>query len=154
MESNKNNLTTKVLFYGQCDDSQGTVDESMMKEWEYNTIQSMYNENILKGKLITNYIVYASTKMWYCRTCKIHYMNFSRIWSPRHFQYMQILRSGDHANMFCLKIAWVFAKLWWYKIWSVESSFIHSRQKIIQLLYMYTLRCGHQRCDKLSVLTY
>ncbi len=32
---------------------------------------------------------------------------------------------------FCLKISSIVAKLWWYKIWSVESSFIHSRQKSI-----------------------
>ncbi len=39
--------------------------------------------------------------------------------------------SGNHASLFCLKIAWVVAKLWWYKIWLVESSYIHSRQKSI-----------------------
>ncbi len=44
-------------------------------------------------------------------------------WEPTH--------SGDHASLLCLKIAWVVAKLWWYKIWSVESLFIRSRQKSI-----------------------
>ncbi len=44
-------------------------------------------------------------------------------WEPTHL--------GNHASLFSLKFAWVAAKLWWYKIWSVESSFIHSRPKSI-----------------------
>ncbi len=43
------------------------------------------------------------------------------------FTFWESTHSGDHTSLFCLKIAWVVAKLWWYKMWS----FIHSRQTSI-----------------------
>ncbi len=49
--------------------------------------------------------------------------------------------------LFCLKIVWAIVKLWWFKVWSVESLFIHSRQTNQTI----TLKCVHQRCDKLIV---
>ncbi len=58
-------------------------------------------------------------------------------WDPTH--------SGDHTSLCCLKIARVVAKLWWYKFWPVESSFIHSRQKSINsytcILWDVITRC-------------
>ncbi len=33
-------------------------------------------------------MVFTVQAMCYCRTCKIHYIKYSRIWSPRHFHYM------------------------------------------------------------------
>ncbi len=47
------------------------------------------------------------------------------------FMFWEYTHSRDHVSLFCLKIAWVVAKLWWSNIWSVESSFIHSKQKSI-----------------------
>ncbi len=53
------------------------------------------------------------TEMWnkascYCRTCKIYYIKFSPIWSPRHFYYViftfwEPTHSRDHASFFLLE---------------------------------------------------
>ncbi len=57
--------------------------------------------------------------LYNCRTWKILSIKFSWIGAPMHV----------HASIVFLKIAWVVAKLWWSDFWSVESSFIHSRQQ-------------------------
>ncbi len=54
------------------------------------------------------------------------------------FIFWELTHSEDHDSLFCLKIAWVVAKI----IYSFKT-------KLNQLLYLYTLRCGQQRGHKL-----
>ncbi len=51
-----------------------------------------------------------------------------------NFPILTIYTFNGSCQCFCFKIAWAVAKLWWSKVWSVESSLIKSRQKPINPL--------------------
>ncbi len=74
----------------------------------------------------------------YCRTCKIHYITFfANLKSPAfslhvNFMFWKHTHTGDYASIFCLKIAWVVAKLWWYKICQLKAHlFIQDKNLVV-----------------------
>ncbi len=95
---------------------------------KYQMAKYHYKSTIKWSVLTMNYILYSIQNSLHQFFTNLKSQAFSlhiifTFWEPTY--------SGGHASLFCLMIAWVVAKLYWYKIWSVETSFIHWRQKSI-----------------------
>ncbi len=82
-----------------------------------------------------------------CRICNWRSQAFSLY---VFFVFWESTHAGDHAMFFAGMIVWAVAKLSWLKVWSVESSLIHSKQTPINsLLWNVLIRsvinalCGH-----------
>ncbi len=117
-------------------------------------------------------VVQSIIVMAYCTTWKIHYIkigilynmqnslhqifvtsNFSEFEVPGNFHILRTYTFRRSCQSLLIDNYLSYCEV--MMVWNlVNSKLIYSfKTKINQLLYLYTLRCDHQRCYKLCVLT-